>query len=100
MIKPANKPTMARQQPGSFMAQITALEVGECASKSQALDMNRKLTTLEADMSAARRAISNTVTKAIQRAGEATGGSYAYEVADVITPTRRFYVVAIITRNA
>lgn len=83
----------------SFATQVTNLAPGESVSKIKAIDQTLTIARIPEELPAMRQQLRNSVTPAVTRAKEVTGGAYAIEVGDVQMPSGMFYAVAVVTRT-
>lgn len=89
-----------RRRASSFSSAVADLAVGQTASRAIRLDPETSLAELAERGSEWREAMRNNIAPAVRRAREQTGGEYEVEVSDALTPSRRFYIVAFVTRTA
>ncbi len=87
-------------RPGSFNAQVQELNPGESVSKVRMVDVTMTVDRLPDEMPALRQQVRNSVAPAVARAKEIVGGDYTVEVGDVVMPSGKLYVVAVVTRTA
>ena len=92
------KPAIHEDAP-SFQAQVNALAIGESVSKVRAVNPKLPIGKIPEEMPALRQQLRNAVTPAVTRAKAATGGAFSIEVGDFISPSGKFYAVAVVTRN-
>lgn len=92
------KPQQADTTP-SFQAQVNALTIGESVAKVRPVNPKLQVSKIPEEMPALRQQLRNAVTPAVTRAKAATGGSFSIEVGDFISPSGKFYAVAVVTRN-
>lgn len=81
----------------SVRAQIAALDVGECYSRSQRLDFDM---LTRAELQAANEGLRNSIAPAVRRAGNDTGNAYTVEAGEWRTTSRDLVVTVIVTRTA
>jgi len=84
----------------SFSAVVADLEVGECASRVQAIPANLTMGQLAEQLPGIKATLQNNSTGAIRLAKQATGGSYSATVSDTITAGGKVYAILIIERTA
>ena len=92
------KPQQADTTP-SFQAQVNALPIGESVARVRPVNPKLQVSKIPEEMPALRQQLRNAVTPAVTRAKAATGGSFSIEVGDFISPSGKFYAVAVVTRN-
>ena len=92
------KPATHEDAP-SFQAQVNALSIGESVSRVRPVNPKLKVSEIPEEMPGLRQQLRNAVTPAVTRAKATVGGSYSIEVGDFISPSGKFYAVAVVTRN-
>lgn len=90
-----------RQVPGSFTAQVAALNVEECAAKCWPAPQSALVLRLCDELPAMREQVRNACTSAVKAAKERIPGSnYRVEVGEMVSSGSRLYVLAVVTRIA
>lgn len=89
----------SRSKAGSMKSQIEALDVGDIASKLEAVDENLILLDYIHKAPEMRERLRNSLTSTVAKAKELTGGTYTIEVGEMVL-RNKLYLVAVITRTA
>lgn len=96
---PAPKKRGARLS--SFNAAVLDLDIGESTAKIRVVDSTTTVERLSAELPMIREQVRNSTTPAVTNAkGHHAGSRYSIEVADLMTPSGRLFVTAIVTREA
>lgn len=90
----------SRARPASFTTQVAALEIGECVSKVERLDMTLPAGTIQDCLTDWRSTMRNNVAPSVRHAKAKTGGTYAIEVFDCMSDMRNWYLMAVVTRQS
>lgn len=88
-----------RQRNFSFAAAVTALEVGESASRVHTPNEHLTLKQMREGIREGKERVRNNCTSAVTAAKKRTGGTYTIEVSETFTPGGNFYLIGIITRT-
>lgn len=91
-------PKPPRRRSSSFASVLSDLRVGETAARAQVVDPALTVGDFAAQSVALREALRNNCAPAVRQARGRTGGEYSIEIADVMTPSRRLFLVALVTR--
>lgn len=106
LLSKAMTPDETKRKPrgprlSSFNASVLDLDVGESTSKIRVVDSTTTVERLAAELPMIREQVRNSTTPAVTNAKSKIAGSrYSIEVADLMTPTGRLFVCAIVTREA
>ncbi len=85
----------------SFNAAVLDLDIGESTCKIRVVDSTTTVERLSAELPMIREQVRNSTTPAVTNAkAHHKGSKYSIEVADLMTPTGRLFVTAIVTREA
>lgn len=91
-------PPNSRQKSTSFAAQVSELEIGECAVKAIVISPSSSLRSLAEDGPNIRESVRNNLSPSVRQAANRTGFKYTIEVAEVRTVAGNMYVMGIVTR--
>lgn len=89
-----------RRRSSSFAAVLTDLAVGETAARVQPVDPGLTLEEYGEQFVELREALRNNCSPAVRQAKARNGGEYSIEIADVMTQSRKLFLVALVTRTA
>lgn len=85
----------------SFNARVLDLAIGESCMKPRAVDPTTTVERLTAEMPVLREQVRNATTPAVTKARQHHKDSrYSIEVGDLLMPSGRLFVVAVVTREA
>lgn len=90
----------SRARPASFTTQVAALEIGECVSKVERLDMTLPAGTIQDCLTDWRSTVRNNCAPSVRHAKAKTGGTYTIEVFDCMSESRNWYLMAVVTRQS
>lgn len=101
-INPEAEPQAPRpRRTASFNAQVRDLGVGESVCKMRPVDPTCSVERLSAELPLMREQVRNSTTPAVTAAKrEIPGSRYSIEVSDLLTPSGRLFVCAVVTRES
>lgn len=88
----------ATRTPVTLVAQIEALEFGECCSRVQRVRQDMTMAEFVQEFSDLKAALRNNIAPSVRGAAKTTGADYSVEVTSSVTTPGQVYLVAIITR--
>lgn len=106
LVTKAVSPTTNAPQPrgprsSSFNARVLDLAIGDSCAKMRAVDPTTTVERLTAELPMLREQVRNATTPAVTKARQHHKDSkYSIEVGDLLLPSGRLFVVAVVTRDA
>lgn len=100
MAQPDSNITLpkATRTPVTLVAQIEALEFGECCSRVQRVRHDMTMSEFVQESSELKAALRNNIAPSVRGAAKSTGADYSVEVTTAVTTPGQLYLVAVITR--
>lgn len=82
----------------NLMAQVTALEIGQCCSRVERVPMDMTLKEFGEQSTELKNSLRNNMAPSVRGAKAKTGGDYTIEITTTVTTPGQLYIVGIVTR--
>jgi hypothetical protein len=82
----------------NLMAQVTALDIGQCCSRVERVPMDMSIKDFADQSTEMKNSLRNNMAPSVRGAKAKTGGDYTIEVTTTITTPGQLYIVGIVTR--